>query len=333
MGIGTGKMANRCPWALLPAGVYRAGTSRCRWCALTAPLHPCLCAGQARAIGGVFLWHCPHGHPHWALPSRPGHWGARTFLNRPRYGPEGRTAPIAITSPAFLCHCNQRPPGPHGRRPQRAWSVSWAGGLKRDSIAATVCSLRAGKGWSGLGRRLMGWMSLPGKCALLLLVAGGLQLPLERLPGGQGRALLARFLLRLRSLRETLKAAAVPRTGRLSTNSLEMMSAVVGLTAGIKDCRYPSNRLLPPAVQAKPIGKTTTELLMVSLPQPTASEGPSMPTGQAFTDGGRALAWAGGSACRTGSGQGAPRLGLQDPGTLHNWLQGAVAQPDRATVS
>ncbi len=35
-----------------------------------------------RAIGGVFLWHSPHGRPHWALPSKPGHWGARTFLNR-----------------------------------------------------------------------------------------------------------------------------------------------------------------------------------------------------------------------------------------------------------
>ncbi len=33
-------------------------------------------------IGGVFLWHSPHGHPHWALPSKPGHRGARTFLNR-----------------------------------------------------------------------------------------------------------------------------------------------------------------------------------------------------------------------------------------------------------
>ncbi len=38
--------------------------------------------GLPRAIGGVFLWHSPHGHPHWALPSKPGHWGARTFLNR-----------------------------------------------------------------------------------------------------------------------------------------------------------------------------------------------------------------------------------------------------------
>ena len=34
------------------------------------------------AIGGVFLWHSPHGHPHWALPSKFGHLGARTFLNR-----------------------------------------------------------------------------------------------------------------------------------------------------------------------------------------------------------------------------------------------------------
>ena len=73
--------------ALLPAGVYRAGTSRCRWCALTAPLHPYLCRpadrGPQTAIGGVFLWHCPHGRPHRALPGRPGHRGARTFLNRP----------------------------------------------------------------------------------------------------------------------------------------------------------------------------------------------------------------------------------------------------------
>lgn len=101
---GTGAMANRCPWALLPAGVYRASTSRCCWCALTAPLHPCLCHGQARAIGGVFLWHSPHGHPHWALPSKPGHWGARTFLNQARARPEGQATLIATTSPAFTVH-------------------------------------------------------------------------------------------------------------------------------------------------------------------------------------------------------------------------------------
>ena len=60
---------------------------------------------EPTAIGGVFLWHCPHGHPHWALPSKPGHWGARTFLNRfavtlRKLAPAER-GPVAITSPAF----------------------------------------------------------------------------------------------------------------------------------------------------------------------------------------------------------------------------------------
>ena len=55
------------------------------------------CAGEP-AIGGVFLWHSPHGHPHWALPSKPGHQGARTFLSRH----SKRSA--ATTSPAFRSH-------------------------------------------------------------------------------------------------------------------------------------------------------------------------------------------------------------------------------------
>ena len=33
-----------------------------------------------RSIGGMFLWHYPHGRPHWALPSKSGLSGARTFL-------------------------------------------------------------------------------------------------------------------------------------------------------------------------------------------------------------------------------------------------------------
>jgi len=49
-------------------------------------------ANLTGAIGGVFLWHCPHGRPHWALPSRPGHWGARTFLNRAAGQPKGSPA-------------------------------------------------------------------------------------------------------------------------------------------------------------------------------------------------------------------------------------------------
>jgi len=65
-----------------------------------APL-PVPRGSSPRAIGGVFLWHSPHGHPHWALPSKPGHRGARTFLNRI---PAKSWFSIAITSPAFNPH-------------------------------------------------------------------------------------------------------------------------------------------------------------------------------------------------------------------------------------
>ena len=75
---GTGKRPTVVPFALLPTGVYRANTSRCCWCALTAPLHPYLLAKCF--IGGMFLWHYPHDRSYWALPSKFGLSGARTFL-------------------------------------------------------------------------------------------------------------------------------------------------------------------------------------------------------------------------------------------------------------
>ena len=34
------------------------------------------------SLGGIFLWHYPHDRSHWALPSKFGLWGARTFLRR-----------------------------------------------------------------------------------------------------------------------------------------------------------------------------------------------------------------------------------------------------------
>jgi len=33
-------------------------------------------------LGGMFLWHFPHGFPHWELPSKLDHMGARTFLKK-----------------------------------------------------------------------------------------------------------------------------------------------------------------------------------------------------------------------------------------------------------
>ena len=73
--------------ALLPAGVYLANTSQCCWCALTAPLHPC----HTKVLGGMFLWHYPHGHPHWELPSKLDHMGARTFLKKVLFWKQNKT--------------------------------------------------------------------------------------------------------------------------------------------------------------------------------------------------------------------------------------------------
>ena len=70
--------------------------------------------GLCPAIGGVFLWHSPHGHPHWALPSKPGHWGARTFLNQAWPWPEGPASVIATTSPAFGVHHARLASGDNG---------------------------------------------------------------------------------------------------------------------------------------------------------------------------------------------------------------------------
>jgi hypothetical protein len=46
-----------------------------------APLPVWEIACNAPNFGGMFLWHYPHGRPHWALPSKSGLWEARTFLN------------------------------------------------------------------------------------------------------------------------------------------------------------------------------------------------------------------------------------------------------------
>ena len=107
---GTGKLANRCPGAealaLLPAGVYRAGTSRCRWCALTAPLHPCLCPwGHRRCVSvalssrspalGVTQQAWPLGSPDFPQP------GGILAVAWPRPWAVAGAPRIAITSPAF----------------------------------------------------------------------------------------------------------------------------------------------------------------------------------------------------------------------------------------
>jgi len=111
-GNGTGTMANPCsagrspglaPGRGLPSRHLSMPLVRSYRTLAPLPVRP---AGRdpQTAIGGVFLWHCPHGRPHRALPGRPGHRGARTFLNRPEHflgRSPSNPPPIAITSAAF----------------------------------------------------------------------------------------------------------------------------------------------------------------------------------------------------------------------------------------
>ena len=88
-------------FGLAPGGVCRASLSPGCWCALTAPFHPYRAA--SRRPGGMFLWHCPRGHPRWALPSTPP-CGVRTFLPRPLAEPPATTRP----TPAASCYHRSR---------------------------------------------------------------------------------------------------------------------------------------------------------------------------------------------------------------------------------
>jgi hypothetical protein len=73
-----------------------------RWCALTAPFHPCLCGLPPSAV--CFLWHCPAGHPDWLLTSTLP-CGVRTFLGPVTAGtrPPGRLT-TNTHSRGFLRH-------------------------------------------------------------------------------------------------------------------------------------------------------------------------------------------------------------------------------------
>jgi len=101
------------------------------------------------AIGGVFLWHCPHGVPHWALPSRPGHSGARTFLNRIRLAHRrtfrrseshkklqggGRSRSPHLLSPASLSLALADPPGGEAQPPPQPTSGADPPWTNRDPI-------------------------------------------------------------------------------------------------------------------------------------------------------------------------------------------------------
>src|SRR5579863_352317 len=59
-----------------------------RWCALTAPFHPCLC-GLAPTIGGLLSVALSFGSPRLAVSQHPALWSP----DLPRHGPRPRTSP------------------------------------------------------------------------------------------------------------------------------------------------------------------------------------------------------------------------------------------------
>ena len=67
-------------FGIAPGGVWRASLSPDRWCALTAPFHPCR---SRRTWAVCFLCHFPSGRPAFALRSTLP-CGARTFLDVPK---------------------------------------------------------------------------------------------------------------------------------------------------------------------------------------------------------------------------------------------------------
>src|SRR4051794_25447521 len=78
---GTRRAASTSLLGLAPGGVCPADVSPRRWCALTAPFHPCRRRGNVRPrrLGGLFLWHFPAGFPGSDFPTTLP-YGVRTFL-------------------------------------------------------------------------------------------------------------------------------------------------------------------------------------------------------------------------------------------------------------
>ena len=84
---------------LAPSRVYRASTSRCCWCAYRTfaplPVPGKSPRGHRRCVSVALSSRSPA----LALPSKPGHRGARTFLNRIRWD---RSAPPRLLSVTIM---------------------------------------------------------------------------------------------------------------------------------------------------------------------------------------------------------------------------------------
>src|SRR3954469_11582998 len=81
---GTRRAASTSLLGLAPGGVCLAAASPRRWCALTAPFHPCRQRGSRATplLGRLFSVALSRGFPRVGLPRPPLPCGVRTFLER-----------------------------------------------------------------------------------------------------------------------------------------------------------------------------------------------------------------------------------------------------------
>src|SRR5882762_2256680 len=108
-------------WSFSEWGLPSRRRHRLRWCALTAPFHPCRVLSPAAVSS---LWHFPWDHSRWGLPSTLP-FGARTFLRPRKRDPR---PPVALRTAVPACYAGIRvggserrfnPPHPAPRSPAR----------------------------------------------------------------------------------------------------------------------------------------------------------------------------------------------------------------------
>ncbi len=118
-GVG-GRAARLCRFDLAPGGVYRAAQSPGRWCALTAPFHPCLILPPERqAIGGLLSVALSCESPRLAVSQHPALWSPD--LPQPGH-PANRTSEPRLPSRLTVAEHSRR----RGQRPDSAPSPAQA---------------------------------------------------------------------------------------------------------------------------------------------------------------------------------------------------------------
>jgi len=223
-----------------------------RWWSLTPPFHPYPHSSRAEAAGGLSLWHCPAGHPGWALPTTLP-CGVRTFLDRR----------------ASYDACPPRPPGRLARsdhltglRPRPARGIRRRGGrgdVTCERFGATSASDPcAAHSWLTWARRSV-WLQR--KCGLLRMI-GDEAIVLWLNTGGQRRRVHVYYNTGASTTASTTvrRCAASPRTRACPVHATAQPA--VGFGSAVQDVQ---RILISPAGAQDPSVESRSHLGLGSL--------------------------------------------------------------------